>query len=794
MNLRLALLLLAGWAALAQQPEARQHVESARELFRSRQPRRARAELDHALEIYRKHKDHDSAGDALVQLSQVVRQTGRRAVAESMLEEAVEEFRLAGSPAGQARAYSVLIEFEPDAAIRASRLKNALEAARATGDERITGLVLRADAEASFRSGDYRTAQARYEEAATRFERAGEQRLLASVLEGFAKIAGVHGHCDTGREQLFKAMRLYQQVKDSPGEMETLLSLSHCAELTGQPKQAVEYAEQGAAVAQRTGNRRHINRANGRLATAYFEASDLRRGVELTRRVLDSGGRVGSAVQSHAGAAHVRLGEPEKAIEYLSRAVEIESRGSRVHDETFSRTWRARAWAAMAKWNAALADTQAALRLVEDIRTRTVPTDYMKRGYAERIQDLYHLAVECYERLGRHREAFMAAEHGRSRAFLDLLATRDAGDDSAPLPKLLDPAGEPMLRSALSAEPASFEQVVETTRRLNSTVLAYWVSPKVLYAWTVDQAGEVRSARLDTGAPALEQLVRGLWRAPESGDKRAWRELHRLLIQPVRGWLPESGGRRLTVIPHGRLHQVPFAGLLAPDGRYLAESFALHAVPCAALLTHTARRPKSGGAAALVIAPLANLPATQREAAIIAARMPAGSVRTLAGNAAVRDAVLTQVKGARVVHFATHGVAGEHRPFDSYLALASGGKLTAGDIYGLDLTADLVVLSACKTGLGQLSSDGILGLTRAFFYAGAPSVVASLWNVADEPAELLVGEFYRSMALGADRARALRDAQLQVLRRLRTGQVKAGALVLPEHPVFWASFVLQGEI
>ena len=99
--------------------------------------------------------------------------------------------------------------------------------------------------------------------------------------------------------------------------------------------------------------------------------------------------------------------------------------------------------------------------------------------------------------------------------------------------------------------------------------------------------------------------------------------------------------------------------------------------------------------------------------------------------------------------------------------------------------------------MGKVSGDGIIGLTRAFFYAGTPSIVATLWDVADEPASLLLPEFYRSLWQLGDKSRALRAAQLQLLQELRAGRVKVssahGEVALTEHPVFWASFILVGE-
>jgi CHAT domain-containing protein len=159
---------------------------------------------------------------------------------------------------------------------------------------------------------------------------------------------------------------------------------------------------------------------------------------------------------------------------------------------------------------------------------------------------------------------------------------------------------------------------------------------------------------------------------------------------------------------------------------------------------------------------------------------------------------------SRVLHFATHGVVWDDRPFESFLALAQGtgeagddGRLTTEEIYGLDLNADLVVLSACRTAGGSVTGDGIVGLTRAFFYAGTPSVVATLWDLPDESARRMVPRFYRSWRETGDKAGALRTAQLSLLSALRARRVSidtpAGRFTLPEHPALWANLALIGE-
>ena len=125
------------------------------------------------------------------------------------------------------------------------------------------------------------------------------------------------------------------------------------------------------------------------------------------------------------------------------------------------------------------------------------------------------------------------------------------------------------------------------------------------------------------------------------------------------------------------------------------------------------------------------------------------------------------------------------------------GILTAQDVYGLKLPADLVVLSSCRSASGTIAGDGVATFARAFLYAGAASIIASSWEVADEPANRLLPPFYRAWFNGDTKAAELRLAQLRLLADLRSGRVHVttaiGSVPVPEHPVFWAGFVLYGE-
>ena len=183
-----------------------------------------------------------------------------------------------------------------------------------------------------------------------------------------------------------------------------------------------------------------------------------------------------------------------------------------------------------------------------------------------------------------------------------------------------------------------------------------------------------------------------------------------------------------------------------------------------------------------------------REANAITSIAPRGSWMKAVGFKASRATVTSPVlKQFNIVHFATHGILNDQNPDLSGIVLSlvdeqgqdQDGFLTLRDIYNLDLPVHLVVLSACQTGIGRpVRGEGLIGLTRGFMYAGARSVVVSLWRVNDEATAELMKRFYRHM-LGKDKlpaAAALRQAQLEMQ-----------ADKVWHDPYYWAGFILQGD-
>ena len=357
-------------------------------------------------------------------------------------------------------------------------------------------------------------------------------------------------------------------------------------------------------------------------------------------------------------------------------------------------------------------------------------------------------------------------------------------------------------------------------------------------------AVDLGAAELERRVTALRKMIPEALPGTALGDLRrpafesAARDLYRALIEPAAQELVAA--ERLLVVPDGPLHLLPFGALIRDTGarpgsgwEYLVAWRPLHLALSATVYAELgkSRRPAASGetnagdgvllaafgdprypesfargqAGAAVDARLRSaverglfnwqpLPHSRREVEQIAALYPPAATRTYTGAGATEERAKAEAGEARVVHFAAHAHLDDRSPLDSGLALTIPEELSPGrdngllqvwEIFeGLRLDADLVVLSACQTAAGRAQGgEGLIGLTRAFQYAGARAVAASLWNVDDRATAELMVRFHRHLRAGKPRDEALRAAQLELIR-------DPAAAFAPFH---WAAFQLYGD-
>jgi CHAT domain-containing protein len=812
--------------------EAEAAVAESERLFEAGKYLQARDNATRALTLFEAARDERGIGRATYVLGSVADMTGERAAAQPFFVRAIAAFETAGDRRGRAMSTLGLLRVrEQPSAEQEILFERTAGDAFEVRDEGLLCNTFRAWGNHFFTAGRHERALEKLEQALAHCKAGGDPVSLGTVHNSLGRLYRAHGRLDMAISEQLQALALHEKSSSPFNHLQSLNAVAVTYEALGDSKRARVYAERALALAERSESVRVQDFVRANFAGILIDLGDYAEGARQLELVIQHGVDSYPALRySDLSHAYQKLDRREDSLKAAHFAVERCQR-SRGNECVNALERRAKAHAVAGNHAAAVADLEAALDAIEDKRARLVPSDFLKQQFTQSQEEVYSSTIEMQVSDRQPRQALETAEFARSRAFLDLLAasgvapsvsapTGASGSAAADLPLVF--RGAPALRSPASARPPDAPALAGIARRVNSTMLLYWVADDAVFIWVVKSDGDVRSAQTVIERSKLLDLIRATSPFPSDSAlaldrSSAWRQLYDALVRPIRTALPRSGAL-LTIVPHGPLSGLSFAALLSERGRYLVEDYALHYVPAAGVLEFTQgkRRPDARASNVLLVAdpslgsrsrldrPLPPLPGARAEARAVAMVVPGARAVIIEGSDAT-EATVRRTAGANgVLHFATHAIVKDDDPFGSFLALgptsaetAADGLLTASEIYGLSLNADLVVLSACRSGGGSVIGDGIATFARAFIYAGTASVVTSLWEVADEPTNRLLPAFYRSWLRGASKASALRSAQLQFLRELRSGRVQvstpAGIVSLPEHPVFWAGFGLVGE-
>ncbi|WP_299427798.1 CHAT domain-containing protein [uncultured Meiothermus sp.] len=480
-----------------------------------------------------------------------------------------------------------------------------------------------------------------------------------------------------------------------------------------------------------------------------------------------------------------------------------------------------------------------AIERLEGVRV-SLPGDEFKSAYLGDKLEVYGDLVDLLLDTQHPCEAFEYAERAKSRALVDLLASRGESPRTAWSPEVerlqqeLVVARHELNQHFLIAEAESaagtrgsdWENMVAVEGRVTHLIrelerlqpeaavtepvqefrlhdlrqalepgailLEYFHTRQGLMAFVV-QGEDVQVVRelgtLEQVQLHLEQLEFFLNRVAQGGImlkiygeealKRSvddhLRALYRLLIEP----LPlQLSGQHLIIVPHGILHAIPFAALF--DGeQYLLDRAELSLSPSAAVFALCRKRIRHNqGSLVAFGVPIENIPQATQEVEQIS--RIAQSPHTFVGEAATLQNFFAAAPQAEVLHIASHGAFRPDNPMFSGLRMADGW-LAARDLYNLHLEAELVVLSACETGLAkQASGDELMGLARGFLYAGAPCLIASLWPVRDDATAQFMTTLYTNLRAGMSVATAMRAAQLMLRRQYH-------------NPYYWSAFTVTGD-
>jgi CHAT domain-containing protein len=595
-----------------------------------------------------------------------------------------------------------------------------------------------------------------------------------------------------------QSLDISKELGDLQGEATSLGSLGNTYLLLGKYDVAVDYYQQWLKTSQEIGDRQGEAKSMQGLGIAFYYLEKYQEAINYHQNALKISREIGDfdsqgTILTNLGYSLFRLGQTEESEIILKEGIKIKE----------------------------------SLRL--DLK------DSHKISIFEEQAFTYRLLQEVLVCQNKLLEALEISELGRTRAFVDLLA--DHLFYQTHIQNL--------------ATQITYHNIQEVARLQNSTLIEYSIvnSNKLLLIWIVKPTGEINfcSVKLEFANQEHVSLSNLITQARTSLDVLdsknntsdnfiELQQLYKILIQPIFSLLPTDPKASIIFVPQDTLFLIPFPALQDAEGKFLIEKHIIVTAPSIQVLELTQKRSaevKTSLDALVVGDPkmptiplteppveLKDLPWAKIEAQAIA---PLFNTQAITGADATKAYITQLLPKARLIHLATHGLLDDIRQLGipGAIALApsddDNGFLTAGEIYDMKLNAELVVLSACSTGQGKITGDGVVGLSRCLIAAGVKSVIVSLWSVDDLSTALLMVKFYQIFQQKVAAAIALNEAQrwllgvtktelevwlktnerffdatLKINLRRRLHQLDDRAQLF-QHPRYWAAFFAIGQ-
>ena len=785
-----------------------------------------------ALSIYRELGDRAREGATLHNIGAVYRKLGQYPEALKHFQQALVIRREVGDRAGEGTTlhnigavYSKLGQY-PQAL---EHCQQALVIRREVGDRVGEGATLRCIGEAYSRLGLYPQALKQFQQALVISrevnDRAGEGATLHNIGLVYRKL----GQYSQALEQLQQALVIRREVGDRTGEGNTLSNIGAVYSKLEQHPQALEQLRQALVIRREVSDRTGEGSTLHNMGVVYRRLRQYPQALEQFRQALiirkEVGDRAGEGTTlNNIGAVYSKLKQYPRALELCKQALII-------FREVGDRAGEASALSnigyilfASGHAEAATKNLFEAVKALESLRSSELE-DTDKVSLFDTQFGTYEVLQQALISQNQTETALEVAEWGRARAFAELLSSRSSSQSD---------------RQASSVTKPMIAQIKQIAREQNTTLVEYSIArapirvegreeeqQAKLYIWVVKPTGEIafRSVNLATIDPPFNALMDFTFQAFSIGSRGSTRllpppigrqpgqiaarlqQLYQVLIDPIADLLPTNPNDHVIFVPQDKLFQVPFPALQAADGKYLIESHTILTAPSIQILSliqHSSPSKSIDPSEMLVVGnptmpflpavppdlpqQLSALPGAEQEAIDIAKQF---HTQPLLGNAATETTVVQRMAKASIIHLATHGLLEYGDPKSSgvqdvpgAIALAASGQedglLTSNEILNLKLNGSLVVLSACDTGRGDITGDGVIGLSRSLLSAGASSVIVSLWNVQDDSTAALMAEFYTQLRQQPDRAQALRQAMLKTRAEY------------PD-PIDWAAFTLIGK-
>jgi CHAT domain-containing protein/Flp pilus assembly protein TadD len=694
--------------------------------------------------------------------------------------------------------------------------------------------------------GKYDLARDEYRQAIEIYERAGLKQHLIEGLEDDGNLHEQLGDKDTAEKDFRQALELSRSIGHARGVTDCLMALGDLAWRRRVYEKAGALYQEAYARAKEADDRGAMADSLVSLALNLRDQGQFDEALSRAQQALEIARQTGAtlteaqALYALGEIARKKHDDP-KAIEQYSTGIDLAHQAGNVEMEWQLAYGKGQALESLGRDEDALAAYQQAVTVIEGVRDQ-LREERFQAGYINDRYQVYVAVVHLLLKMGKTGQAFQFSEKLRARSYLDLLQRNQAPasspaesdlrerirqlqraiqeEESKPTPEqrsekvksfssdlstaerdyqsLLDD-----LRSTRPQYAAAHTLAVPPTEKIqtqldsHTALIEYIVGGDSLSIFVLTRNAlharsvSVREADLETKV----ELFRGLIAQESNQD---WimpgESLDDLLIEPVKkeGWL--AGITELFLVPHGVLHYLPFAALPQSGGaglRYLVQDYVVDYLPAASALVYTKQTRDPKGNLFALAPSSSNLRYAPQEVRSVGSLYPDHSL-VLIGAGATKHAFEKESDEYRIIHLAAHGFFDRLNPMFSGVELESDkqddGRLLVYEILRLRLHAQLVTLSACETALGSgffsdyPAGDDIVGLTRAFLYAGSASVMASLWEVNDRSTLDFMRSFYGNLKQ-TDEASALRRAQLTMI-------ASHGRF---SQPYFWAPFVLLGE-
>ncbi|HEY9607970.1 CHAT domain-containing tetratricopeptide repeat protein [Allocoleopsis sp.] len=730
--------------------------------------------LQKALTLYREINDRQGEGSTLLSLGSAYFSLGNYAKALEYNQQRLDLMQKISDRQGEASALGMLSNIYSILGNKAKTLEYQLQSlaiTRTLGDRKQEGFALQSLGGTYTVLGDAAKAIDAYQQNLAIAQEFQDPLQTDLALSGLSMAYVNQGNYTKALEYAQQRLALIRKSSARQQEGNALLALSNIYQALGDATKAMEYRQQSLELDQKMDNSFGESTNLFIQANSYESQGNYAKSIQLYQQSLELVRKMGNSVQegyilNALGRSLFLSGNLAQAKETLLSAIQIEESQRRGLD------------------------------------------DSNQVSFFDNQVKSYDTLQQVLVAQNQPEAALEISERSRARAFVELLAKRLSGNSATPP----------------TIAPLTIKQLKKIAQDQKATLVEYSLIGRnlELFTWVVKPTGEVGFHRTNLieflGTSSIEDLVtssrqsigargRGLAVVAKvdgasqpqgTSQTQQLQQLHKLLIEPIAELLPKDPSAHVIFVPQGALFLVPFAALQDTSGQYLIEKHTILTSPAIQVLdlTHQQRQRIPGSATQKLVVgnptmpmigtppqQLPSLPGAEKEALEIAKLL---DTKALIGNQATKTAILAQLPLAGVIHLATHGLLDDFKGLGvpGAIALAPSGAdnglLRADEILNLKLSAELVVLSACDTGQGKITGDGVIGLSRSLISAGVPSVMVSLWSIPDAPTAFLMSEFYRNWQHHPDKGQALRLAILATMKQ-------------NPNPVNWAAFTLIGE-